>query len=45
MLVHLLTCLTLTALTGYVFSLILFSPLSNADNAHEDEHDHGPQRA
>lgn len=32
MLVHLLTCLTLTVLTSYVFSMILFSPLASAQD-------------
>ncbi len=42
MLVHLLTCLTLTALTSYVFSMILFSPLTNAQ---DDERNHSEQCA
>ena len=42
MLVHLLTCLTLTVLTSYVFSMILFSPLANAQ---EDEQHLTQQRA
>jgi len=41
MLVHLLTCLTLTVLTSYVFSMILFSPLASA----HDERDVAEQCA
>ncbi len=40
MLVHLLTCLTLTALTSYVFSMILFSPSANAQDIEREHGEH-----